>query len=138
MKSDPEQTEPSEGEAGFIRRLTELSQAPKADAARRVAFQAELDRRLARRPRRFVLPALAGALATAAVLALALRPDVMQPAAAERRAEAEAKVSRLARAQPRATTSVEALLALASEDDDTTDASLPDEYIAIASLFLTQ
>ena len=48
MKSDPEQTEPSEGEAGFIRRLTELSQAPKADAARRVAFLAELDRRLAR------------------------------------------------------------------------------------------
>lgn len=111
MKSDPEQTEPSEGEAGFIRRLTELSQAPKADAARRVAFQAELDRRLARRPRRFVVPALAGA---------------------------EARVSRLARAQPRATTSVEAPLALASEDDDTTDASLPDEYIAIASLFLTQ
>jgi hypothetical protein len=138
MKSDPEQTGASEADAGFIRRLAELSQAPKADAARRVAFQAELDRRLARRPRRFVLPALAGALATAAVLVLSLRSDVVQPAEAERRAGIAAKVSRIAPAQPSAATSVEALLALASEGDGATDASLPDEYIAIASLFLSQ
>jgi hypothetical protein len=138
MKSDPEQTEPSAGEAEFIRRLAELSQAPKADAARRVTFQVELDRRLARRPRRFVLPALAGALATAAVLALSLRPDVVQPVEAERSAGIAVEVSRIARVQPRGATSVEALLALASEGDDTTDPSLPDEYTAIASLFLSQ
>jgi len=138
MKIDPEQPEPSENEAGFIRRLAELSQAPEADAARRVAFQAELDRRLARRPRRFVLPALAGALATAAALALSLGADGVRPADAQRRTGIEANMSRIAPVQPRATTSVEALLALASEGDDTTDASLPDDYIAIASLFLSQ
>jgi hypothetical protein len=131
---DRERPELSREDAAFVERIASLSDAPGLSATRRVAFQAELDRRLARRSRWLLRPALVGTLAAGAAAALLLLagPDGPEPdePAGERVARAEAM------ATGSTTTPDQALLSLMDESDDGVESALPADYVAIESLIL--
>jgi len=113
-------------DAEFVRRLADAYAPRPATPQERVAFRASLDRRIERAPRRPWLPVLGGVVA--AGLALALVVGQTGPAPAPDGSLAD-------------TTPEEALLALATVSADAFaeaagDEDLPDDYEAIASLFL--
>lgn len=115
-------------EAHFVRRLADAYAPRPASPQERVAFRAELDRRIERGRSRPWLPALGGVAAAGLALALVLGQTGSAPAPAPGASLAD-------------TSPEEALLALATAGSDTLegeegDENLPDEYEAIASLFL--
>jgi hypothetical protein len=124
--------EPSDGEAAeltreeqrFVARVADVYHTPPLSPSRRVAFQTQLDARIARRGGARLFPALAGALGAAALTWLVL----VGLGSPTDKLEGEPPTARAATAE-------EAILAL-SADEEIEDESLPEEYVAIASLFL--
>jgi ferric-dicitrate binding protein FerR (iron transport regulator) len=129
---DRERPDLAPDDAAFVRRLAELSAAPEASPARRAAFQAELDRRLARR-RGVGWSLLAGAVAAGAALAVLLRAGDGPPAPADGTVTARAEAAAV---RGQTATPEEALLSLTSESAADPDVSLPNDYVAIATLLL--
>ncbi|MGH0028446.1 MAG: hypothetical protein ACQGVC_01540 [Myxococcota bacterium] len=124
---DPDRPDLGAQDAAFVEHVAQLTRAPQPSAARRVAFQAELDRRIARGAAWDRLPVWAGGAVALLALALVLRPGGPVPGG---QGPADVPVAG-------APSSVEVLLSLADEySDETTDTRLPDEYEAIASLIL--
>jgi hypothetical protein len=131
--TDPDAQVLTRADARFIARVGDAYRARPPSAEQRVAFQAGLDARIARRRWVFRLRALAGAVAAAAAAWLV----VAGLGSGDRSGEL-----RIARAgDPRAVsgsagaTAEEAILSLSAEDESE-DESLPDDYAAIADLFL--
>lgn len=134
----------------LVRRVAEAWRAPEQTPAERVAFQRRLDARLAKQTRgpsaRWLRP-LAGAAVLAAGIALALLA-VTGRGVRDAGTIATAPVPVAPAPSPAPATDSargEAIYALATEDDDTEDAAaasagsleaLPDDYVAIASLFV--
>lgn len=118
-------------EQAFVRRVAELYTAPETSASRRVAFNARLEERLARRQRWSWRPALASAVAAVALAVLAVGrlggPAVSPGTGAAGRPPAVAAD---------AETPERALLALAAEGAPDQEEELPEDYLAIESLFL--
>lgn len=113
-------------DAEFVRRLAGAYAPRPATPQERVAFRASLDRRLERGGRGHWIPVLGGLVAAGFALALVLGQTVSAPAPGGSFTD---------------TTPEEALLALATVNADTLeeeggDEDLPDDYQAIASLFL--
>lgn len=134
-------------DAALVRRISELSNAPEHTAAERVAFQAELDRRVARRPRRFSNPVWAGAIAVGFAAIVLIRLGAGGPAdptaAPTHDSSVGSAVSSVTSVELGSTSSdaefgssAEALLSLLSEDVQSDDDDLPAEYAAINSLLL--
>jgi ferric-dicitrate binding protein FerR (iron transport regulator) len=103
----------------FVARVTSAYQAPPRSPEQSAAFQREIEARLARPSTARWWPAFAGALAAAAIAWLAI---------AVGRAPAPSAPAQIATAE-------EAILAL-SADEESEEDELPEEYVAIASLFL--
>jgi ferric-dicitrate binding protein FerR (iron transport regulator) len=126
---------PEPGDAGFVARLkAEYAPQPQG-AARRQEFLRELEARIERRRgRRRLLLALAGAGAAGAVAWLLLAP----PPAPERTPSAGGEP--LAASQPGEQWDMQLFYAdeLLDDDagDDATAQALPEEYAAIANVFL--
>ena len=130
--SDGEAAELTREEQRFVARVADAYRAPPLSAARRAAFHAQLDTRIARPRSARLFPALAGALGAAALAWLVLAG----PGSEFRNVEEEPRTARVAAPAPAAVaTAEEAILAL-SADEEIEDESLPEEYVAIASLFL--
>jgi hypothetical protein len=107
----------------FLARVVDAYQAPRRSPERSAAFQREVEARIARaRVPRWV-PALAGAVATAAIAWLAVGIGLERGASVPREGE------------ERVATAEEAILAL-STDEESSDEALPDDYVAIANVFL--
>lgn len=107
----------SREDAALVRRIADATQAAPLSAARRVAFNAALEARLARRRRPEPLRALAG-VATALVVWLVVATSVpTTPPTPDLSPE-------------------DALLALLELEPAGADTALPDEYRAIASVLL--
>ena len=103
----------------FVARVAGAYRAPERSRARSEAFQREVESRAARPRAARWLPAFAGALAAAAIAWLAI---------AVGRAPIPSEPTQIATAE-------EAILAL-SADEESRDEALPEEYAAIASVFL--
>lgn len=125
-------------EEAFVRRVAHWSEPPPS-GARRAAFAAGIGERLARRRARGTRGLVAAAAAAAALLAWswiglprpAGEPDRGVPAVA-RGSAAEGTAAAGAAETPE-----ETILALTSAGDDAgEDAALPEDYAAIAGLFL--
>ena len=131
--TDLDREELSAEDAALVRLVDEAWRAPRMSAARRVAFQERLDERVATRNRQDRVRRLAGLGAVAAALGalgvVALVPHggipLWTPAPT-------AETARLAAADRG-----DAILSLTVDDGLTSEESdLPDEYAAIASLFV--
>jgi hypothetical protein len=116
--SDPED-ELTPDERRFVARVAGAYQAPSRSPAQSAAFQQELDARLAHPRAGRWLPAFAGVLAAAALAWLAIGVGREQAP----------------REQAQVVTAEEAILGL-SADAPSDEEALPEEYVAIASLFL--
>jgi hypothetical protein len=133
--SEPGAPELTRADQRFVARVADAWRAAPLSAERRVAFQARLDARIASRRAALPLRALAGAVAAAAAVWLV----VAGLGSGER--DGELRIARADDPRPvatesaRAATAEEAILELSAEDDGE-DESLPDDYAAIASLFL--
>lgn len=127
----PERPDLTPEEERFVRRVADVYQSPPLSPARRVAFGRALEERVARAQRRRGGPALvAGAVVAASALLLfaVMRSPEGEPAP-------RVALGETAGAGATATPE-EAILALATESVADRDASLPDDYAAIESLFL--
>jgi ferric-dicitrate binding protein FerR (iron transport regulator) len=103
----------------FVARVAGAYQAPPRSPGQSAAFQRAIEARVARRRVERWLPALAGALAAAAIAWLAIGVG-REPTPGE-----EAQIA----------SAEEAILAL-SADEESDEEALPEEYLAIASVFL--
>ncbi len=122
-------------DAAFVRRIEESYRPEQLSPSRRVAFRAALDARIHRTPTRELWTVLATASAIALALVL-LRvsggPIVPTGAPAPVVAHATSR-------DPGAAAGDDTMLlalAMSDDSDDENDASLPDDYAAIADLFL--
>ena len=119
----------------FAERLAASFSPPPLSPAQRAAFDETLAAQLERRRSRLVLPALAGAaVAVAAVLAWLAAPGAFDPAATER-GRADDVVAE-ASAGARWELELLDLNSLADADDAEDAERLPDDYVAIADIFL--
>ena len=116
----------SAADAAFVRRIAEHYRPPEPTRAYRAVFRAALDERLARRRPGAWLPLAAGLAAASAALLLAVSQTGTDPVSVQPEA------TRIASAVGAAE---ETLLVLAAPDAEL-DESLPEEYEAIAGLFL--
>ena len=107
-------------EQRFVTRVAGAYQAPQRSPARSAAFQRTLEERVARPRAARWLPAFAGAIAVAVLAWLAIGVGIEPSMPGE---------------QARIATAEEAILAL-SADEESEEEALPEEYVAIASLFL--
>jgi hypothetical protein len=130
---DPDAPVQTRAEERFVARVADAYRARPQSAQARVAFQARLDARIARRRTRLTLRALAGAVAAAAAAWVV----VAGLGSGDR--VAELRVARAGDPLPagssRTATAEEAILSLSAEDEGEEE-SLPDDYAAIADLFL--
>jgi hypothetical protein len=133
--ADPDRPGLTPEDERLVLLVAEASRPPALGAARRAAFTAELEQRLARPPRRGWRSALALAVGTAAA-ALLLFAAGEQPAT--RRPERVVAEMPSAPEAPAANgvSAEEALLALDGESAAERDESLPEDYVAIESLLL--
>ena len=106
-------------ERRFVARVAGAYQAPPRSPARSAAFDRVLEERLSRPRAPRWIPALAGAVAAAAIAWLAVGVGLDG---------APTETAQVATAE-------EAILAL-SADEESEEEALPEEYVAIASLFL--
>jgi hypothetical protein len=106
-------------ERRFVARVAGAYQAPPGPPSRAAAFDRVLEERLARPRAARWIPALAGAAAAAAIAWIAVGVGL------DRAPTETAQVA----------TAEEAILAL-SADEESEEEELPEEYVAIASLFL--
>jgi hypothetical protein len=130
--ADPDRPTLGPEDERLVRLVAEASRPPALDAARRAAFTAELERRLARLRRRGWSTALALALGVAAAALLLFAGGeraTRRPVAAGRPSAPEAPAANGVSAE-------EALLALEGESSVPRDESLPEDYVAIESLLL--
>jgi hypothetical protein len=131
--ADPDAPELARSEHRFVARVAGAYRARPQSPAERVAFQARLDARIARPRGVTPLRALAGAAAAAAAVWLVVAGlGSEEPAGELRVARAGDPVPAAASGRASA---AEAILSLSSEDDSE-DEPLPDDYAAIADLFL--
>ena len=115
--NDP-RDELTDEEQRFVARVAGAYQAPPRSPAQSAALQRAIEARVARRSVERWLPALAGALVAAAIAWLAIGVGRETPSEEAQIASAE-----------------EAILAL-SADEESDEEALPEEYLAIASVFL--
>ena len=130
--SDAEQNRPdlTREEASFVERVATSYAPPPTSSSQRVAFRRRLDARVERRSRAWWPGPIMGVAAAAAAVVLWLAvPGSVEPIPeAQRQTTAQAP-------EGAADESIdEALFALTTSNDR--DASLPDDYAAIASLLL--
>jgi anti-sigma-K factor RskA len=117
-------------EEAFVRKLADSYVAPELSPAERMTFHARLERRLSRR--RTVerwRPVFAGAAVAAALAVLVFaRAGVVTPPAGEDSSVVASSAS---------TTPENAILALVTESANGGKVELPDDYLAIEDVFLT-
>jgi hypothetical protein len=122
-------------EEAFVRRVADAFAPPPRTAAQRVAFQARLEERLEveGRPRRWVwgLAALAAAALAAVVLPMVFGREVEAPVVQTTIASGSGPAATGAEAAQE-----DAILAIVVDSEVASDATLPEDYQAIASVFL--
>jgi hypothetical protein len=117
-------------EEAFVRKLAGAYVAPELSPPERAAFHAGLERRITRR-RTAVLwrPVFAGtAVAVALAVIVFARAGTVAPPSAQTPAATNGVAA--------STTAENVILALATESADEREVELPDDYLAIAGVFL--
>jgi hypothetical protein len=130
---DPDAPVLARAEQRFVAHVAEAYRASPQSVEQRVAFQARLDARIARRRILPRLRMLAGAAVAAAAAWLVVMGLGWDPRGELR--VARAGDPRPAAAESTRASAAEAILSLSADEDDE-DESLPDDYAAIADLFL--
>ncbi len=137
-RSGPDTVELEREERAFVERLASEYRAPRLSPARQVAFRQELDRRIGARVQRWQWISGAAVAAGVAAVLLVSRGDVssveQEPVKVARELDSPA-AAQMSSASTQ-TTPEEALFSLAFEPLSDETADLPDDYEAIASLFL--
>jgi hypothetical protein len=125
--SDRPDLTPEEG--AFVRSIASFYTAPQPSAAERVAFNAKLEQRVARRRTAWRrAPAFAGAAVVAALGVFVLaRATVVTPRPGEISSSFASAAS---------TTAESAILALATDSPEEPEEALPEDYLAIEDVFL--
>ncbi len=131
---NPYRPDPTPDDEAFVRKVAGLYDPPELSEARRSAFDARLEERLSHRRGWSWKPVLAGVAVFLAVALLLLRAgEAPRTGASPEGLAAQRPVAPVERAE---TTAEDAILALTTVTAASAEEDLPEEYVAIETLFL--